>query len=119
MRLLAALLLAFVAAGCGGAPIAWRPPPGPDGYVHTLTNLHPDERRAQLSSNNYQQPALIPVCTAIVIEQLTTRAMVFVVAQTGRRYTYRFETRHLGEPHENHLARYVGPDCDRATLQGL
>src|SRR5688572_24613131 len=97
--ILAIAALGATSAGCAQA-LAWRPAPGADGYVHTLTNLHPDEARAVLYSDNYQQAGLIPVCTPVVIERLTSRAAVFVVVSTGRRYTYRLETRRLTEPPE-------------------
>src|SRR5690349_17008218 len=115
--LLLLLALATAATGCS-TPLAWRPAVGPDGYVHTLANLHPAEGRngGRLESANHQQAGLIPVCTPVVIEQLTNRAAVFVVAVNNRRYTYRIDERGIGEPVEYHMARYCGPNCDRGAL---
>ena len=113
--LVLALLAAGLAAGCS-TPLAWRPSPGPSGYVVTLANLHPDQR-GNLDSQNFQHPIVMPVCTPVVIEQLTDRGMVFTNAMNGQRHRYRI--RRLNEPVEYHVARFFGPDCDRATMATL
>lgn len=123
MRTRSLLTMVLLAAGVTACsqPLAWRPAPGPDGYVHTLANLHPTEggNSGRLDSANYQSPGLIPVCTAVIIERFTNRAAVFTVATNGRRYTYRIDSRLLGEPIEYHLARYFGSDCERGALATL
>src|SRR5690606_6270692 len=75
------------------------------------TNLHPDEARARLYSTNYIQDGLIPVCTPVLIENLSAKRMTFTVQNTGRRYTYNFDRRNMREDVQTHVSRYFGPSC--------
>ena len=56
--------------------------------VYTLTNLHPDETRSRLYAVNFQQPGLIPRCTAVRITRLRRSEMNFVVIERNREYEY-------------------------------
>jgi len=88
------------------------------GEVYTLVNLHPDEGRGRLSSVNYQQKGLIPLCTRVTIESVSSSEMKFRLQAGGRQYTYQFH-RTLREPIDRHLDRYFGRSCDKAKIQQM
>lgn len=86
--------------------------------VYTQANLHPDPRRNLLYSVNYQQKGLIPVCTPVRIEQVTTEAMTFTRLDTDKKYEYVF---HGSMPHSPtaHLDQYFGEKCPQDKLDSL
>lgn len=86
--------------------------------AYTLVNLHPDERSGKLSSVNYQQRGLIPLCTRVAIESVSSSGMKFRLATGGRQYSYEFH-RTLREPVDKHLDRYFGRSCDKARIQRM
>jgi hypothetical protein len=86
--------------------------------VYTQVNLHPDEKRQRLYSVNYQQPGLLPLCTRVTIESVTSGEMVFAVVDGGRKYTYIFHNS-LQDPIAKHLDRYFGVTCNRARVDAL
>ena len=110
-----ALLAALVITGCAST-VPYQLTDAPQ--VYTLVNLHPDAAASLLYSVNYQQDGLIPLCTPVDIEQVTSQSMVFSVPSTGQRYTYLFHST-LQEPIPQHLDRYFGPSCDPSVVQAL
>jgi len=78
--------------------------------VYTLTNLHPDEVRRRLYAVNFQQPGLIPRCTAVRITRLRRSAMHFVVVEGNREYEY-LNHDAAAEPFNDHLLRFFGSQC--------
>ena len=86
--------------------------------AYTLTNLHPDEGRARLYSANYLQSGLIPVCSKVVIEDMTHKKMRFTVIKTGRSYTFYDHKSNLG-PFHVLLGRYFGSTCDPDAVKKL
>ena len=88
------------------------------GSGYTLVNLHPDEGRSRLYAVNYQQAGLIPVCTQVQYVSLDRKKFVFRVAGSGREYTY-INHKAAGEPFENHLGRFFGPNCPKSEVDAL
>jgi hypothetical protein len=86
--------------------------------VYTLVNLHPDETRRRLYSVNYQQPGLIPLCTKVKIESVTSDEMTFQVVEDQRRYHYIFHNS-LRDPIAKHLDKYFGPSCPARKIESL
>jgi hypothetical protein len=86
--------------------------------VYTLTNLHPDEVRTRLYAVNFQQPGLIPRCTAVRITKLRRSAMNFVVIERSREYEY-LNHDAAAEPFNDHLLRFFGSKCDASDTRGL
>ena len=86
--------------------------------AYTLTNLHPDEARAKLTTVNYQQNGLIPVCSKVTFLSETRKAATFRVEKTGREYTYSLH-KALVEPFDTHLDRYFGATCDPAKIERM
>lgn len=115
--LAAAWLVPFVGGCARSVPYRLEGQPG----VYTLTNLHPDEVHARLYSVDYQQEGLIPVCTPVLIERVTSKEAVFVRQDTGKRYQYLFHST-MKLPIAQHLDRYFGTQCPKqllSTLQGV
>jgi hypothetical protein len=83
--------------------------------AYTQTNLHPDEARAKLTTVNYQQGGLIPVCSKVSFVSESRKSVTFRVEQTGREYTYLLHGK-LVEPFDTHLDRYFGAACDPAKI---
>jgi hypothetical protein len=79
--------------------------------VYTLTNLHPDETERRLYAVNFQQPGLIPRCTAVRITRLRRSAMIFVVVDGNREYEY-LNHDAAAEPFNDHLLRFFGSQCE-------
>ena len=86
--------------------------------VYTLVNLHPDENRKRLYSVNYQQAGLLPLCTRVVIESVSSREMKFRVADGGREYEYIFHNS-MRDPVQKHLDKYFGRSCDKSKIQHM
>lgn len=86
--------------------------------VYTLVNLHPDENNQRLYSVNYLQAGLIPLCTKVSIESVSSRRMVFRLADGGRQYTYLFHST-LREPISKHLDRFFGKTCDKKKIERM
>jgi hypothetical protein len=86
--------------------------------VYTLTNLHPDEVRSRLYAVNFQQPGLIPRCTAIRISRLRRSVMNFVVLDRDREYEY-LNHDAAAEPFNDHLLRFFGSRCEAADVEKL
>jgi hypothetical protein len=86
--------------------------------VYTLVNLHPDEHRHRLYSVNYQQPGLIPLCTKVMIESVTEKAMVLHVPSTGRTYDYIFHNS-MRDPIGKHLDKFFGTMCNTNRLDTM
>lgn len=86
--------------------------------VYTLVNLHPDEDDQELSSVNYQDDGLIPLCTPIRVTFLNTEELRFTVLASGRSYRYIFHDTMKMTPGE-HVARFFGTRCDRSMVQTL
>ena len=86
--------------------------------AYTLVNLHPDEHRHRLYSVNYQQPGLIPLCTKVMIQSVTSRTMVFHVPSTGRTYDYIFHNS-MRDPIATHLDKFFGTACNPNRLDRM
>ena len=82
--------------------------------VMTLTDLHPDEVAKRLYAVNYQQMGLIPVCSPVVLLELTTKRLRFRVEATGQTYEY-LDHEAASEPFQDHLAHYFGDACPPAV----
>jgi hypothetical protein len=78
--------------------------------VVTLVALHPNERRPELWTMNYQQDGFLPICTPVVIESVTAREMQFSVPSLSVRFHYRVDSS-LREPFTAHLDRVFGTRC--------
>jgi hypothetical protein len=116
MRL--AFVPALLLAACASAPPhAFDDAIGRSDVV-TLTNLHPDERRARLFATNYQQDGLIPVCSQVTLLERDEERLRFRVEATARVYEYYFH-KAAAEPFPDHLARVFGAPCPRAQLDAL
>ena len=113
-------LVMGVAAGCTTGRATARPSPdaSSERRAMTLVNLHPDEARAKLTTVNYQQEGLIPVCTPVTFVDEHRKYVAFTVDATGREYRYWLH-RALREPFADHLALYFGDACDRAAIDRL
>jgi hypothetical protein len=85
--------------------------------VYTLVNLHPDEQRHRLYSVNYQQSGLIPRCSKVKIESVSTKKMTFRLLDADREYDYIFHDS-LRDPIPKHLDKVFGKKCD-PTLGGM
>jgi hypothetical protein len=112
VRVLVALL-ALGALGCQHRvqyPLVGRP------GVVTLVGLHPNGRRPELWTMNYQQDGFIPMCTGVVIESVTEREMQFSVPELGVRFHYRVDP-YLTEPFTAHLDRMFGVQCPPQAAQ--
>ncbi|MCA9603499.1 MAG: hypothetical protein KC417_15815 [Myxococcales bacterium] len=79
--------------------------------VYTQTNLHIDER-GNLWSMNYIEGTVLPRCTAVHIDAVSTKKLVFTVQSSRVSYEYAFDRRHMKEEIPQHLNRYFGPACD-------
>ncbi len=86
--------------------------------VYTLVNLHPDEARKRLYSVNYQQAGLLPLCTRVKIESVSSREMKFRLADGGREYDYIFHNS-MRDPVQKHLDKHFGPSCDKSKIQHM
>jgi hypothetical protein len=86
--------------------------------VYTLVNLHPDEVRARLYAANYQQDGLIPLCSPVRLDTLTSKRLTFTVLKTGKTYTYDYHKAAV-EPFPAHLSRYFGTVCNTAAVERL
>lgn len=116
---LAAVVLTSLVGGCGALGSSAPPSESPGTRsAYTLTNLHPDDARSKLSTVNYQQAGLIPMCTKVTMEPTKRKSMTFRVDSTGRQYTY-FRHKSLQGSFEQHLALFFGPRCDQAKMQAL
>lgn len=117
-RFATCLLLALTA--CAGTPehTPFDDLVGAPGVV-TLTNLHPDERRARLFAVNYQQDGLIPVCSAVTLLERNRKLLRFRVEASGKTYEYYYHEKGAGEPFASHLSRFFGTSCPRAQLDAL
>ena len=109
LLLLLATAVAMAAGGCRRAGPTIKYPIG--SMLYTQTNLHPDEARGTLSSVNYQQQGLIPLCTPIRLDDVNRREMRFTTLSNGRQYRYEFH-RSLREPVDVHMDLYFAPGCD-------
>lgn len=78
--------------------------------VVTRIALHPNARRPELWTMNYQQDGFLPICTPVVIESVTAREMLFSVPSLGVRFRYRVDEG-LHEPFTTHLDRVFGTQC--------
>jgi hypothetical protein len=87
-------------------------------HVYTLTNLHPDEKRARLYAANFMDKGLIPVCAEVTLLTYEDGRMTFRVNATEKEYEY-LDHDVSGEPFPKHLARYFGAECPRAELDQL
>lgn len=85
-------------------------------HAVTLVALHPNARRPELWTMNYQQDGFLPICTDVVIESVTAREMVFSVPTIGVRFHYRVDDA-LVEPFTAHLDRVFGLHCPPAVEQ--
>jgi hypothetical protein len=117
-RVTLALLAVYAIAGCASTP-------APDGaraadpsLRYTLVNLHPDDGRRRMYTMNYQQPGLIPRCTAVRFLETGTTHTIVEIAANSRRYLY-MTHQSLPEPLARHLARYFGKSCDPAAVTTL
>jgi hypothetical protein len=117
MRAIVWILLLLTACSSPPPPHAFDALIGQTGVV-TLTNLHPDEPRSRLFSINYQQAGLIPVCSAVTLLERNQKRLAFRVESTGKRYEYYYH-KVIYEPFGDHLTRYFGTACPRATLDKL
>lgn len=86
--------------------------------VCTLVNLHPDEQHRRLYSVNYQQAGLMPLCTPVMIQSVTTKHMTFEVIALKRIYEYIFHNS-LQEPIDKHLDKFFGTTCDPERVEHL
>lgn len=128
-RLAAHLVAAPIVAGLmitapGCAPAPYQPDPNASHplraspEVYTLVNLHPDEEDRELSSVNYQDKGLIPLCTPIRVTFLSTDYLEFTVLGSGRSYKYEFYDDMKAAPGE-HVTRYFGTACDPSVIATL
>ena len=87
--------------------------------LYTLTNLHPDTRRALMYSTNYQQDGLIPMCTEVKQVERNKKDAYFEIA--GTKYHYEWQGNSTPEGLEPNLGKYFGPSCDKeqAAIKGL
>ncbi|WP_317930841.1 hypothetical protein [Halioxenophilus sp. WMMB6] len=84
--------------------------------VYLLSNLHPDEQNSRLYAVNYQLPALLPMCTEVVITKFNRKKMIFSVPSRGNReYTYLYH-KAAAEPFEDHLKLFFGSSCDDSKV---
>ena len=83
------------------------------GDVYTLVNLRVD-RRGNISSVNYQEHALVPVCTRVRLDRVRRKEIRFTALDSGARYRF---IRHRSSqlPIENHAQRIFGPTCPNLT----
>ncbi|MEZ4451146.1 MAG: hypothetical protein R3B09_16830 [Nannocystaceae bacterium] len=118
-----AALLPLLAAlsGCAPAPILPDPnashPLRASPEVYTLVNLHPDDD-LELSSVNYQEGSLLPLCTPIRVTFLSTDYLQFTALTTGRSYKYEFYDDMKASPGD-HVTRYFGTSCDPSVVGAL
>lgn len=118
--LLGLALGAFLVSACAG-PNIYETPMGQllnRKGVMTQVNLHPDEANARLYAANYQQPGLIPVGSAVVLEALNHNQLRFHVVDTARRYTYIYH-RAAVEPLVKHLEKIFGTTDPMVEISGL
>lgn len=110
MRATLLFLLALTAiAGCGRT----RYQVATQGPVYSLTNLHADAR-GRISSVNYSNGTLIPLCTPIQLGAINSRQARFTHAQTGQRFVYTMH-RSARTPIDQQMARYFGTACPNVT----
>ena len=112
--MLARLVFAAAVVALAGAPAAAQ-----QAKLFTLTNLHPDSKRALLYSANYQQDGMIPVCTEVKQLERNKKDMYFEVA--GTKYHYELHGGTTPEGLEPNLAKYFGESCDqaKAAMKGM
>lgn len=84
--------------------------------VLTLVALHPNGRRPELWTMNYQQDGFLPICTPVVIESVTAREMQFSVPSLGVRFHYRVDPA-LSQPFTAHLDQVFGTRCPPELVQ--
>ena len=108
-----------------GAVASSRPASGDESYhlvgarvVYTLVNLHPDETRKRLYSVNYQQAGLLPRCTRVKIESVSSNEMKFLAVDGGREYAYIFHNS-MRDSVPKHLDKYFGTSCDKSKVQKM
>lgn len=117
-RIVSVLALSLLACAGSTPPHAFDALIGSPGVV-TLTNLHPDERRARLFAVNYQQEGLIPLCSEVALLDRDGERLVFSVAATGKQYEYYHHEKAAAEPFPDHLARYFGTSCRHDEIARL
>jgi len=112
---LALVVSAAAAAAFGAKPLAWDQLGQAD--LVTLVNLHPDPKRNKLSSVDYLQQGLIPVCTPVETVSLNDKELVFRVKGTGAQYEYEFHKTLQGSK-QAHLDKIFGPgkSCPKARI---
>jgi hypothetical protein len=114
--ILATIVALAACKGGGGASLS--PLVGQAG-VKTLVNLHPDEGHARLYSSNYLREGFIERCTDVTIDRVNTKQMVFTVTDTGRRYTWLFQTKLMVESISQNLDKFFGTQCSESDLANL
>ena len=117
----AAAAAAVLVAGCSSVELKDGDRDMVGATVYTKTNLHPDEAAKRLYAVNYQQAGLIPLCTAVTVDEVQSDVMVFTVQDTGRQYHYIYH-KAAAEPFPDHLKRFFGfscPENEPASLSAI
>ena len=116
-----AVILCAAFAGCGAMDSTSSPSyhlSASTAPVYTQVNLRPDDARSKLTTTNFQQAGLIPLCTQVRLVEVTGKVAKFRVENSGREYIYVRE-KHLVAPFHQHLDRIFGTGCNSTKASAL
>lgn len=87
--------------------------------LQALVNVHGDLGSGKLYALNYQLPGMIPVCSDVSVESISSKSIK--INYKGKQYDYLWDghTRKAGQSLAENFDLYFGQKCDEMALSKL
>lgn len=87
--------------------------------LQNLVNLHPDMTNRRLYAVNYQLEGLIPMCSTIIVKDISKKKMIFEYKKMEYTYLWDRSTKNAGVSLQENLKHYFGKVCDWRRVKKL